>query len=439
MQHQSDRIILCDLINPLSDTKCEYLKDAGLIIVNGKIKEIGSRTKILELALNNPKYMQYEVLDFIGKVAMPAFYDMHFHWVQDDVRLMPKDSLLEWLSKYTWPYEAKFKSKAYTNKRATQFKKELIRAGTLGGLVYASIHPHSVDIALKEFVGNFSIGNVLMNINSPKYLTQSDKEIKNLLDIQTKKHKSKYAVTPRFAITTSPEMMLYGAKLAKKHKSFIQTHLSETTNEIDFVLSIYRQFDEFKNVKTYTEIYQKSNILGPKTVMGHGIHLSCDELKILAKTKTSIAHCPTSNAPVKDKGLGSGLFDFKKTEKFGVRWALGSDIGGGPYLSMLDVMNSFVGQNKKAKRSGATYTKALYRSTLAGAQILGDEKFSGNFKKGKWANMVLFDYPFKTSSRNRNIKVEELLEKIISKNKTKRELYDRQIFATIFRGINISC
>src|SRR5690606_34631129 len=136
--------------------------------------------------------------------------------------------------------------------------------------------------------------------------------------------------TPRFAITTTPKVMKEGSKLADKAKCFKQTHLSETPQEIDFVLSIYKQLSGFEKVKSYTEIYEKTGMLGKRSLMGHGIHLSDKELKILSKTETSVIHCPTSNAPIKEKGLGSGLFNFKKVEKSKVRWALGSDIGGGP-------------------------------------------------------------------------------------------------------------
>src|SRR5690606_22197023 len=136
--------------------------------------------------------------------------------------------------------------------------------------------------------------------------------------------------------------------MADGARCFKQTHLSETRAEIDFTLSLYREkFPEFKKVRSYTEIYEKVGMLGKRSPMGHAIHLSAAELKTLSQTKTAIVHCPTSNAPIKDLGLGSGLFDFRRTEKARVRWALGSDIGGGPFLCMLDVMRSFVEQNRR--------------------------------------------------------------------------------------------
>ena len=142
--------------------------------------------------------------------------------------------------------------------------------------------------------------------------------------------------------------MKEGAQFALKHGCFIQTHLSETKQErLSMFLSLYRQIEGFNKVKSYSEIYNKCDLLGPRTIMGHGIYLSDEELKMLSKSKAAIAHCPTSNAPVRDRGLGSGLFDFEKAEKAKINWALGSDIGGGPFLSMFDVINSFVSKIKR--------------------------------------------------------------------------------------------
>jgi len=167
--------------------------------------------------------------------------------------------------------------------------------------------------------------------------------------------------------------------------------------------------------------------------MGHGIHLNDKELSLLHKTKTSVIHCPTSNAPIKDKGLGSGLFNFKKLEKAKVSWALGSDIGGGPFLSMFDVMRSFVDQNKKKKVSGATFTKALYRSTLAGAEIMGLAKRTGNFAKKKDANFIVV--PLKRNMSPRN--AEEALENLIAPYKLSRHNYGLLVSHTCYKGIFI--
>jgi guanine deaminase len=221
-----------------------------------------------------------------------------------------------------------------------------------------------------------------------------------------------------------------GSKVAKSHRCFIQSHLSETEREIEAVLSLYQDIEGFEDVKTYTEIYHACGLLGPKTIMGHGIYLGARELKLLSQSQTILAHCPTSNAPVEDLGLGSGLFPFKNVEKAKIRWALGSDIGGGPFLSMFDVIQSFVKQNKKKKVSGATYLKGLYRATLAGAEALGQETTAGNLSSKKWANFLLVESPkFKKGES-----VDKVLEQVIDPFSKSREEYRNLVQETYFRG-----
>jgi guanine deaminase len=343
---------------------------------------------------------------------------------------MPKDSLLGWLDKYTFPTEIKFKDKQYAKKRAKQFFTKLVEHGTIGGACYSSIHEHAIDAAIERAKGHFVIGNVLMNMNSPKELTQTEDESLALTKKLIKKHGAKFCFTPRFAITTTPKVMSHGSKHADKANCFKQTHLSETPQEIDFVLSLYREIPGFEKVKSYTEIYQKTGMLGKRSLMGHGIHLSDKELAILKKTDTTVIHCPTSNAPLKEKGLGSGLFNYKKIEKAKIRWALGSDIGGGPFLSMFDVMRSFVDQHKKIGHKDATFIKALYRSTLAGAEILGCEKKAGNLNKGKEANFIIVPMNHKLSPIN----AEEALQGLIEPHKRQRAKYSELVDKVYFNG-----
>jgi guanine deaminase len=228
--------------------------------------------------------------------------------------------------------------------------------------------------------------------------------------------------------------MKIGGGLADKKECFKQTHLSETPQEIEFVLSLYKKIPGFQNVKSYTYIYEKSGMLGKRSLMGHGIYLSSKELKVLSQTSTSVIHCPTSNAPIKQKGLGSGLFDFHKVEKAKVRWALGSDIGGGPFVSMFDVMRSFVDQHKQAKRSDATYVKALYRSTLAGAEILGVGNKTGNLSVGKEAHFIVVELPHKTKFKT----AEDVLTNLIKPLRKQRSKYSDLVKEVYFHGKKVS-
>jgi guanine deaminase len=423
---------IATILNPKNDLKCEFYAKGMLVTETRKKSVVILDLLSYEKGLKKYKKQMTEAntREFKDSVILPGFFDMHFHWVQDDVREMPKDSLLQWLDLYTFPTEAKFADQAYAEKKAKVFFKKLTRTGTLGGACYSSVHEHATSAAMKEVKGDFVIGNVLMNMNSPENLTQSDADSLAVVKRLIKKYGKRYVLTPRFAITTSPEVMKKGSAMADQARCFKQTHLSETTAEIEFVLSIYRENPKFKNVKTYTEIYQKTGMLGPRSLMGHGIHLSKPELKLLSKTKTSIIHCPTSNAPHEELGLGSGLFDFKQVEKSKVRWALGSDIGGGPFLSMFDVMRSFVDQNAKQKIKGATFTKALYRATLAGAEILQVHKKTGNLDPKKLSNFIVVPV-----SKSKNLKsAESVLKMIILSHASERTRYEELVSFVSLEG-----
>lgn len=426
------KIILASFLNPLSDKKCKTIMHGAMVIKYKKKGQFAAVDFLGDTTKAVAKYKDFdETIDLRDKLIMPGFFDMHFHWVQDDVREMPKDSLLAWLEKYTFPTENKYKNKKYAKEKAQTFFKKLTKNGTLGGACYSSIHAHAVDYAFRYAVGDFVIGNVLMTMNSPKYLTQKKSQAVKLANKLSEKYKERYALTPRFAIATDPETMKETARVAKKNKSFLQTHLSENLDEISFVKGLYQGMKGFNKIKSYTEIYKKVGMLSSKTIMGHAIHLDKEELQMLSKSKTAIAHCPTSNAPHSELGLESGLFDFKKIERAKIRWALASDIGGGPFLSMFDVMRSFVKQNKKAKVKGATYIKALNRSTNAGAEILKMDKKKGNFDLGKQANFIVVDMP-KVPKKTKDAEI--ILSKLISPLAKNREKYQSLITSVFFNG-----
>lgn len=428
-------VVLAKILNPQSDTKCDFYKNGALVL---RKKNRASSEYIITAIGNAPKVLKdiksvfhdFQIIDYSDDVIIPSFFDMHFHWVQDEVRQMPKANLLDWLNNFTFPTERKFSNKTYTKKKAKDFFTRLTSCGTLGGACFSSIHGFALEQAMDNALGDFVIGNVLMTMNSPKFLIQKPRDAIELVTKFSKKYKSKYALTPRFAIATDPETMKKTAIIAKKNKSFMQSHLCETKNEIDFVMNLYKDKNGFEKVESYTEIYKKVGMLGKRTIMGHGIHLTKTELEILAKTNTAIAHCPTSNAPIKQKGLGSGLFDFKLIESYNIRWALGSDIGGGPVLSMFDVIRSFVDQNRQKMIQEATYKMGLYRSTLAGAKLLNLEKACGNLNPGKQANFLVL--PKITTEIPDD--VESILASYINKGRKNRLSYDNLVKKVFYKG-----
>lgn len=417
------------ILNPLSDTQCEYFKD-GLIVAR-----LAAGDWIVDAIGHAPEIAARYGLDLDAcppndGTLLPPFYDTHFHWVQDDVREMPKASLLEWLETYTFPEEARFANPDYAEAKAEAFWKRIVATGTVGGLCYSSIHSVALDAAMRHALPTFRIGGSLMTMNCPDFLQQKKDQAIGAVRYGYEKYRQRYCVTPRFAPTTHPEVMTAAAKLARNKGLFQQTHLDETKAEIEWVLGIYDKLEGFEGVQTYTEIYHRCGMLGPRTVMGHAIHLEPSELELLAKTDTAIASCPTSNAPFEQDGLGSGLFNFEQAERYGIRWALASDIGGGPFLSMFDVMASFVAQNREADIAAATYAKALYRSTLAAAEILGYASRKGNFAPGKAFDIIqCIDPPASAEPKD----AEELLCSTITQAKARSE-YDSFVLSTVVNG-----
>lgn len=386
------KAVRCQILSPINDVSCHFVKDALLLMQRQSAQHDWVFLWVGEFHRANLSGLPEDLVieDRRHFLALPGFIDLHFHWVQDEVRLMPKESLLDWLKNYTWPYEKKFESVEFSDAKAREFSLYLEKVGTVAGACYGSLHPHTVEHALSFFKGDFILGNALMTHESPEYLTHSEGDALKSVDDLSKSYRHRYALTPRFAPTVSPSLMKEASKLIQKRECFIQSHLSETQTECDYVVGLYRKkYPGFEKTQNYTEIYDRCGLLGPRSIMGHGIYLEDQELKRLAETQTVIAHCPTSNAPVEQQGLGSGLFDFQRAEKFGVRWGLGSDIGGGPYLSMFDVMDSFVKQNQHIKLKNP-FLKALNRATNESAKILNLPNL-GSLEPGKKATFLLLE------------------------------------------------
>jgi guanine deaminase len=271
--------------------------------------------------------------------------------------------------------------------------------------MYASIHENSVHAAFHHVTGSFRIGNVVMTANSPDYLRRPLTEYKEMLTEMVKQYGDSYIITPRFALSCEPESLKWLGDFSRQHKLWMQTHLSENKQEIISTLDYYRQFPGFEHVRDYLDVYEACGLLHDRAVFAHCIHLQEREKQALKKHGAVIAHCPTSNAPCAELGLGSGLMNYEEIEAVGIPWALGSDIGAGPWLSMLDVMKSFLSQNRRAgRRPGAV--KALFRATVMGNRVLGFKHLDG-FSVGSEASFV--GLPSSSQSKPEYI-IEEQLE-----------------------------
>lgn len=364
-------IFRSSILNPQSCSKCDFIEDGGLMVSeNGIIQEIGNFDKLF-------KKSRQKVLELDNTVIIPSFADIHVHMPQNHVRGQFENQLLPWLKECIWPEESKFSDRKFADKKADKFYHDMARQGTLLSLVFGTIHENSLHSIFSHKIGHTIAGNVLMDQNSPDYLIQNTEEAIKITDILAREYKGNYAITPRFAPTCTMELMKAVSKIAEKCKTWIQSHLAENMDEVKWVKEL------FPNYKSYTDVYMQAGLLGPKTIMAHCIYMNDKELDLIKKTDTKIAHCPTSNI-----ALGSGRMPVEKIKEWDISFALASDVGAGPSLSMLHVMQKYMEQHNKAGIK-ITPADALYRATLAGAEILSKNDITGNLNKGKEANFAI--------------------------------------------------
>jgi len=360
-----------------------YLEDGLLVLENGKIKDFGPYEQLQE------KYAGIDAIAYPDKLIMPGFIDTHIHYPQTAMVAAYGEQLLEWLSKYTFPTEAKFKDKNYAEEIATVFLDELLKNGTTTALVFAAVFPESVDAFFEEAERRnlrMIAGKVMMNRNAPDFLLDTAQssydETKALIEKWHQKGRLLYAVTPRFAITSTDEQLdLAGKLLSEFPDVYLHTHLSENVNEVQFVAEL------FPNSKGYLDVYDQAGLVKEKSIFAHGVQLTDQEFKRLSETKSAISFCPTSNL-----FLGSGLFKLHqaKSSETPVKVGLGTDIGAGTSFSLLQTANEAykVVQLQGEKLSSF---KALFLATLGGARALSLEDKLGNFDIGKEADFIVLD------------------------------------------------
>jgi len=360
----------------------EYFEDGILLIENGKVAQVGAAAELLS------KLTDVEVQHYRDALITPGFIDTHIHYPQTGMIASYGEQLLDWLNTYTFPTEKQFEDKAHASDVAAIFLKELLRNGTTTALVFGSVHPQSVD-AFFEQADKLNLrmiaGKVLMDRNAPDYLTDTAEtgyaESKALIERWHGKGRLHYAVTPRFAPTSTPEQLDLAGKLFGEYPDlYMHTHISENKAEVAWVKEL------FPARKGYLDVYDHHKLIGPRAVFAHGVHLCDDECKRLAETGSAVAFCPTSNL-----FLGSGLFDLNKLEDHGVRVGLGTDVGAGTSFSQLQSLNeAYKVMQLQGKKLDPF--KSLYLATLGGANALYLDDKLGNFLPGKDADFLVLDY-----------------------------------------------
>jgi len=358
-----------------------YIEDGVVFIKGGRIEAVGPVDEIL------PRLPAAPGEHYPDALILPGFIDPHIHYPQTQVIASYGAQLLEWLEKYTFVEEQKFADPAHAARNADFFLDELARNGTTTACAYCSAHPASAE-ALFSASSRRNVamvaGNAIMNRNGPAALLEGARDaIAASRDLICRWHGSgrqRYAVTPRFAVTSTDEQLAAaGALLAEFPTLLMQTHLDENKNEIATVKRL------FPNDASYAAVYARFGLLGPRSLLGHCIHLSDDEIRLLRDTRSIAVFCPTSNL-----FIGSGLFDYRRLADAGVRIALATDVGGGTSYSMLRTAAEAY-KVLQLQNQNLPALVAFDLITRANAAALGLDDEIGSITPGAFADLVVLD------------------------------------------------
>ncbi|MBS1269363.1 MAG: Guanine deaminase [Gammaproteobacteria bacterium] len=364
------------------DHAIEYIADGILMVAAGMVQEVGPAEELVKRLPSDG-----EVTDYSGMLIMPGFVDTHVHYPQVDVIASYGAQLLDWLQDYTFPAEARFGDEAVAREAAAFFLDELLRNGTTSALVFASVHPRSVDAvfeAARSRGMRLIAGKVLMDRNCPQDLRDTAEsgyeDSKALIEKWHGAGRLCYAITPRFAATSTDRQLARAGRLAREHPDvFVQSHLAENTDEVAWVETL------FPNHRSYLDVYDRYGLLRERSVYAHCIHLDERDRVRMGESGAAAAFCPTSNL-----FLGSGLFDLQAADTHGIRTGIGTDVGGGTTFSILRTL----GEGYKVLQlqdQTLTPSRAFYLGTLGGARSLYMDDRIGNFEQGKEADFLVVD------------------------------------------------
>lgn len=369
-----------------SSAAYEYWEDGALIVVDGRIERAGPAAELLGSSADDATLVDH------GKcVIMPGFVDTHIHYPQTDMIASAGQNLLDWLERYTFPAERRFEDLDYAREVAEFCLDELLRNGTTTAQVLGTVHKAATDVfflAAQRRRLRMIAGKVLMDRNCPAYLRDTaaagERDSRELIEKWHGNDRLHYAITPRFAPTSTEAQLLGAGRLAREFPDvFVHSHLAENRDEIAWVRKL------FPDSRSYVEVYERFGLLRERATYAHCIHLDAADRERMATSGACAAFSPTSNLY-----LGSGLFDIAAADAAGLKFALATDVGGGSSFSMLRTMSEaykvtqLLGQRLSALR-------AFYLATLGGARILRLHDRIGSFAPGNEADFIVLD-PYAT-------------------------------------------
>lgn len=365
--------------------ECLMHETDGVIVIDaGRIASVGPASEILPALAENVPVTHYR-----NALITPGLIDCHVHYPQTEIIGAYGKQLIDWLNQYTFVAEQKFGNKEYAREVARAFLRESLRCGTTTSAVFCTVDAVSVDAFFEESrkldMRNLA-GKVLMDRNAPEALLDSVQsgydQTRELIARWHGNGRSLYCVTPRFAPTSTPEQMEMAGAVWKEHPgTYLQSHVSETREEIEWVKALY------PGRKGYLDVYQYYGQLGRRSILGHGTYLTEEEFQLLHDTGTAIAHCPTSNL-----FLGSGLFRIGQAvdSRRPVRVGLATDLGAGTNFSQLVTMNEAY---KVAQLNDYSLSAhhAYYLATRGAAHALYLDDTIGSIEAGMEADLAVHD------------------------------------------------
>ena len=362
---------------------CEYRDDAWLTIEDGHVAGFSPG--------DGPPPRVDALHDRRGKLLCPGFVDCHVHYPQVDVVASHGERLLEWLERYTFPAETRFAERAHADEVARFFLERLLDNGTTTALVFATVHEESVDAFFTEAERRnlrMLCGKVLMDRNAPDALLEppelAESRTRRLIRDWHGRGRLGYAVTPRFAPTSTDASLALAGRLVAEHAHLhggvhLHTHLAENAEECRWVGEL------FPDDPDYLGVYERHGLVGRRSVFAHAIHLDDGAWGRLGASGAAVAHCPMSNL-----FIGSGLFDLAAADRAGVPVGLGTDVGGGDSFSLMRTVNEAY-KVAQLRGTGLDPARALYLATLGGARALDLGDRIGSFEVGKEADLVVLD------------------------------------------------
>lgn len=362
-----------------TDDNHRYWENGAILVTDGLITAVGDYADLARSDLPETDHRPHLIL--------PGFIDTHIHFPQVQVVASWGAQLLDWLNTYTFPEEARFAQQGHAPAMADAFLNLLTSHGTTTAVAFCSVHKQSAEaLFTAAHARNMAMvaGKVMMDRNAPPEVLDTPRQgyddSRALIEAWHGTGRQRYAITPRFAITSSPEQLEMTGQLVRENPGcHIQTHLSENRDEIDFTLSLYPK------ARDYLDIYEGYGLLSDRTLLGHSIHLEPREIARMAETGSRAVFCPTSNL-----FLGSGLFDEAGLRAAGITCGIATDIGGGTSYSMLQTLAE--GYKILQLRGQKLHPlSAFHWATRGNAIALGLDHEIGTLAPGSAADLVVLD------------------------------------------------